>query len=320
MKDTLKTKLFLVLFVTLCNLSIANPLDLDRRSQITVHTHYNAMIEHYQNKNWKHLAYKCQDLIADFPDSPLVRESYYYLGVAYYQLEEFEYANQAFSRYLKEDLSPKFFDQVMRFKFEIAQAFEEGVCRHLFGWKRLPKWMPAHKSACAIYDEIITTLPRDDLTAHSLYRKGCLLLFMKKYKASVEAFQTLIRRFPKHHLSPEGYLGIASVYLTQCENEFPDSDHLDLAQVNLRKFRHHFPGEPRIVNAENMLLRIKEKLATDLFEIAQFYVRTGKKEAAIIYYSIIIKQYPDTGCATRSQKCLQGLNATPSTIVENNNH
>ena len=303
----MRKNIFALLFILLCGSVIANPLDLVVRSQITVHKHYGAMIEHYQNENWQKLAFKCQDLIADFPESPFAREGLYYLGVAYYKLGEFEYANQAFSDYLKEELSPKFFDQVIRFKFEIAQAFEEGARMHLFGWQRMPKWLPAYEEAITIYDEVITTLPRDDLAAQSLYRKGLLLLRMEEYKTSVEAFRTLIRRFPKHPFSPEAYLGIANVYLAQCENEFPDSDRLDLAEVNLRKFRYHFPGEPRLVDAEKVLLRMKERLAEDLLEIAEFYVRTKKEKAAAIYFATIVKKYPETKAAIKSQKRLEKL-------------
>jgi len=287
--------------------SIANPLDLTTRSQITVHEHYDAMIRYHQSENWRKLVFACQSLISDFPESPFAREGHYYLGLAYYKLGEYEHANRAFSDYLKTELSPKFFNEVVHFKFEIAQGFEGGTRTRLFGWRRMPKWLSAYEEALAIYDEVITTLPRDELAARSLYRKGVLLLRMKRYKESVEAFSTLIRRFPKHTLSPEGYLGIAEVYFTQCEDEFADTDRLDLLEVNLRRFRSHFPGDTRIADVENILARVKEKLADGLFEIAEFYVRTKKKGPANIYYSTIIKKYPETEVAAKSRKRLEKL-------------
>jgi outer membrane assembly lipoprotein YfiO len=306
----MRKNLFILTFLLLSGSLFSNPLDPMVRSQITVHQHYVEMIEAYQNGNWQKLAYKCQDLVADFPQSPFAREGLYYLGVAYFNLGEFEQANQAFSCYLKEERTPKFFDQTIRYKFEIACAFDQGARRHLFGWQSMPKWLPAYEEAINIYDEVITTLPRDDLSAHSLYSKGTLLLSLQEYKASIESFRTLIRRFPKSPLAPEGYLGIANVYLAQCENEFPDSDHLDQAEINLRKFRSHFPGEDRLDKAENMLLGMKEKLAQDLLEIAEFYMRTHKDQAAAIYFTTIVKKYPETKSAQKSQKQLKKLNVS----------
>ena len=295
--------IFLICFGALS----ANPLDPVIRSQINVHQYYSKMIDYYQNEDWQKLSWKCQDLIADFPTSPFAREALYYLGVAHYKLGEFEHANMAFSDYLKEELTPKFFDQVIRYKFEIARAFDEGARVHLFGWQKMPKWLPAYDEALEIYDEVITTLPRDDLAAQSLYRKGVILLRMEEYKKSIEAFQTLIRRFPKHPLSPDGYVGISEVYLTECDQEFPDANKLDLAEINLRKFRYHFPSEPRITEAEEKLLGMKERLANDLLEIAEFYERTKKKKAAAIYYATILKKYPETKAANKSEKRLKVL-------------
>lgn len=295
--------IFLICFGALS----ANPLDPVIRSQINVHQYYSKMIDHYQNEDWQKLSWKCQDLVADFPTSPFAREALYYLGVAHYKLGELEHANMAFSDYLKEELTPKFFDQVIRYKFEIARAYDEGAKVHLFGWQKMPKWLPAYDEALEIYDEVITTLPRDDLAAQSLYRKGVILLRMEEYKKSIEAFQTLIRRFPKHPLSPDGYVGISEVYLTDCDQEFPDANKLDLAEINLRKFRYHFPSEPRIEKAEKKLLGMKERLANDLLEIAEFYERTKKKKAAAIYYATILKKYPETKAANKSEKRLKVL-------------
>lgn len=295
--------IFLICFGALS----ANPLDPVIRSQINVHQYYSKMIDHYQNEDWQKLSWKCQDLITDFPTSPFAREALYYLGVAHYKLGELEHANMAFSDYLKEELTPKFFDQVIRYKFEIAREFDEGARVHLFGWQKMPKWLPAYDEALEIYDEVITTLPRDDLAAQSLYRKGVILLRMEEYKKSIEAFQTLIRRFPKHPLSPDGYVGISEVYLTECDQEFPDANKLDLAEINLRKFRYHFPSEPRIAEAEKKLLGMKERLANDLLEIAEFYERTKKEKAAAIYYATILKKYPETKAANKSEKRLKVL-------------
>ncbi|MEM8727282.1 MAG: outer membrane protein assembly factor BamD [Chlamydiota bacterium] len=298
----------LVFFICLGSLG-ANPLDPVVRGQLNVHSHYSKMIDHYQNEEWQRLAWKCKDIIADFPTSPFSREALYYLGVAEFKLGEYEHANQAFSDYLKEDLTPKFFEQTIRFKFEIATAFDRGARNRLFGWNRMPKWLPAYQDAVEIYDEVITTMPRDDLAAKSLYRKGILLLRMEEYKKSIEVFQTLTRRFPKHPLTPDAYVGIADVYLTECRKEFADPNKLELAEINLRKFKGHFPGDPSIEAVRNRLLGMKEELADDLLEIAEFYERTKKGDAAAIYYATVLKKYPETDAAKKSEKKLKAFDA-----------
>lgn len=298
--------LILVFLICFGNLS-ANTVELLVKNQFTVHAYYSKMIDHYQKEEWDQLALNCKGLIASYPTNPFAREALYYLGVAEFKLGEYEYANKAFSNYLREELTSKFFEQTIRFKFEIATEFDGGARVHLFGWNKMPKWLPAYEEAIEIYDEVITTMPRDDLAAKSLYRKGVLLLRMEEYKKSIDAFQTLCRRFPKHPLAPDAYVGISDVFFTECKNEFPDSKKLELAEINLRNFKTHFPSEPRVEEAHKRLLGMKEEFANDLLEIAEFYERTKKGSAAAIYYATILKKYPETKAAKKSEKRLKVL-------------
>lgn len=293
----------------------ANPLDPTLKSDISVHDHYNLIIDFFQNEEWEKLVWQARVLMQDFPEAPFAKEVYYYMGVAYYQITDFEMSNDAFSNYLKEEMTPKFFDEVIRYKFEIACYFQEGTKRHLFHSKGLPKWAHGYEEAIEIFDEVVTTLPRDEMAAESLYRKGLLLLQLSEYKRSVDAFQTMIRRFPKNPLTPECYLGIAQVYLTESQKEFADNNNLDLAEINLRKFRFHFPGEPRLEEAESMLMGMKNVMAEDLLEMGAFYQRTKHPEAAAIYYQTILKKYPDTKAAQHSRKELKKL-GLPETFSE----
>ncbi len=305
---TMYRTIFLTIIACYFSISaIANPLDLDRRIEVTVHDHYSAVIEHYQNKDWSRLERRALDILQDFPHTPFATDAHYYLGVAYFQLEDYELANANFTSYLKEDLAPKFFEEVIQFKFEIACRFEDGAKKHLFGWKRMPKWINGYEEAIKIYDEVVTTLPRDDLAAQSLFRKGSLLLSIEEYKKCIETYQTLIRRFPKHPLAPQGYLGVANAYAKQCAHEFNDGQLLDLAEINLRQFRAHFPSEPTLMDAEKILHKMKEGFASDLFEIGEFYRRTNKGKAAAIYYGTILKRFPETKFATRSKKKIDSL-------------
>ena len=297
-----------ILFFLFCFVSLqANPLDPAVRSQINVHTCYSKIIDAYQKEKWDKLVWACQDLLKEFPKSPFARETLYYLGVAHFQLAQYASANDAFSNYLKEDLVPKFFEETFRYKFEIAKKFDEGARLPLFGWDKMPKWLSAYEEALNIYDEVITTLPRNDLTAQSLYRKGTLLLRMEEYKKSVETFQTLCRRFPKHPLTPKGYVAIGEVYLIESKKTFPDPDKLELAEMNLQRFKKHFPNEPQIQTVQAHLLEMKEILAKDLVKIAEFYERAKKKDAAEIYYTAVIKKYPETPSAKQAKQKLQAL-------------
>lgn len=277
---------------------------------LSVQEHYGLALQCYQEKNWDELIHQSLIVIKNFSQTPFAADAYYYLGAGYFHLEEFEYANRFLTKYLKKQTAPKFFAEAIEYKFQIAEHYRKGAKKHLFGVETFPKWLGATEEAMAIYDEVITALPHHDLSAYALFGKAQLLLKEEEYKSSVETYQTLIRRFPKHPLAAESYIGISEVYLMQSQKAYPDQDFLDLAEINVRKFRSDFPGEESVVAAENLLQQMKEVYASDLYDIARFYERTKKPQAARIYYTRIQLKYPETEVAVLAEKRLNRLPAS----------
>lgn len=290
----------------------------------SVQEHYSAMLDAAERKDWKALLQQSTIVNNHFSNTAFASEAIFYLGVAYFHIEEYEVANEYFSDYLKRQ-APKYFEEAIQYKFSIAEKFQKGAKKHLLGYEKLPKWMPAQEEAIVIYDEVITALPHHDLAAHALFNKAHLQVQDEDYRLGIETYQTLIRRFPKHVLAAESYIGIGEVYLTQCKNEYPDPDFLDLAEINLRKFREAFPSEEKIALAEENLYQMREIYAKNLFETARFFERTNKARAAIIYYKKIVSSYPNTTTAEKSLKRLlilepkqREINAGSQTIEKQN--
>ncbi|MGE3534873.1 MAG: outer membrane protein assembly factor BamD [Parachlamydiales bacterium] len=278
---------------------------------MSVQEHYSAAMDAYQQKDWEIVIRHATIVIKNFPGTPFAQDALYLLGVGYFQVREYELANQNLTSYLKKQTTPKYFEEAIQYKFKIAEKFHGGAKKHMLGWESMPKWIPARDEAIAIYDEVITALPHHELAAQALFGKAQLLLKDEEYKSSVETYQTLIRRFPKHPLAVESYIGVGQVYLIQSQDQYPDQDYLDLAEINYRKFRQDFPGEEKLGVAEGMLFEMKEIYASHLYEIGRFYERTGKPHASYIYYTRIIAKYPDTKVSQLANRRLHKLNYKP---------
>ncbi len=280
----------------------------------SVQEHFSAAMDAHQKKRWDELIKQATIVVRNFPDTPFAQEALFYLGVGYFNQKEYDLANDEFSVYLKRQTTPKHFEEAIQYKFAIAEKFQKGARRHLMGWKQMPKWAPAREEALAIYDEVITALPHHDLGAKALYGKARLLFKDEDYKPCIETYQMLIRRFPKNPLSAQSYLGIAEVHLSQCQNQYPDPDFLDLAEINLRKFRLDFPQDEQVEQAERMFQEMQEVYATNLYETGQFFERTKKPHAAIIYYTKVVSNYPNTRSADLSQKRLDRIQPKPPEV------
>lgn len=244
------------------------------------------------------------EVIESGPGSSRFAESHYFLGLALFKLEEFDFANESFTQYLKSTNQPKYFEETISYKYQIAEKFRLGAKRHVFGTKKMPKWAGGQAIALQIYDEVIYALPCHELAALSLFAKASMLWEEGDWKEAVDCYQTLIRRFPKHERAPEAYLCINRVYLEQSKKEFQNPDLIVLAQINLKKFAKDFPKDERLAHAEADVQAIKEVYARGLYCTGKYYERTGKPGASIIYYQSAIKQFPDTKTARICQERL----------------
>lgn len=274
---------------------------------MSVQEHYSALTEAYQKEDWQEVVRQGTIVIKNFPETPFVQESLYYLAAGYFNVNELDLANKYLTTYLKKQTALQHFKDAIHYKFLIAQKFQEGAKKHLMGFEMMPKWQPAYEDAQMIYDEVISALPNDDLAAKALFGKAALQLDEEEYRTSVETLQTLIRRFPRNSLAPESYVQIARIYLIQCQEQYPDADFLDLAEINMRKFRQDFPSDDRVAVVEKVFEEMEEIYAHSFYEIGQFFERTKKPHASVLYYHKIIKTFPNTQSAQLSKDRLKVL-------------
>lgn len=288
-------------------------VDVDEVALYSAAEHFELGAAAMEACDWDEAARQFRIVSTCFPASVYGQEGLYYLGIAEFENGEFECANEAFSAYLKAQNNPRFFLEAIEYKYRIAECFRQGAKRRFLGSRKLPKWATAKTLSLKIYDEVIAALPSHELAAYALYSKGCLLWKLKDYRQSIEAYQQIIRRFPKSEMAPECYLNISRIFVDQCRVEYQNPDILALAEINLRRFERDFPREERLCEAQASLLEIKEIYARGLYEIGRFYEKVDKPTAAIIYYQNAIRQFPETCIA---EKCQQRLMLAPECVAE----
>lgn len=269
-------------------------------------THYNLGCKYYDKESWSKASHEFEKVVFYFPDAEPAAEASFYLAVSYYEMGEFDFANESFSNYLKTSQHPTFFEEAVTYKFLIAEHFKTGKKQHPFRMRYLPKWISGQDSALTIYDEVVAALPNHELSVKALYSKAELLKKMREFRDSVEAYQLLIRRFPRHEIVPACYLGIANAYVRQSRIEFQNPDIIALAELNVRKFKEDFPRDEKVVIAEESVCNIKELFAKGLCDLGLFYERKKLPDAAAIYFQSSIDEFPETRVA---QFCRCKLNS-----------
>ncbi len=290
-------------------------LEMAEVATMSVQEHYSAASNAYQSEKWDDLVRQANIIIKNFPASPFVHESLFFLGSGNFHLQELEDADEYLSRYLKKQAACQYFEQAIGLRLAIAEAFRQGSKKHLFGVGALPRWIPAGDDALSIYEEIISALPHHDIAARALFGKGMILTQRDDFSLANETMQNLIRRFPKHVLATDGYVEICRNYLKQAKTTFPNPDFLELAEINLSKFQDNFPGDAKLEEAHQLFQEMQEFYAGHLYETAQFFERTKKPQAARLYYMKLAHRYPSTHAAQLAREKLgQAGNVVSSSL------
>jgi outer membrane protein assembly factor BamD (BamD/ComL family) len=269
--------------------------------------HHRIAVEALHARNWSSLERESTFLIEKFPNTQFGYESYFFLARAYLEMEEYDLANENYEAYLHQPGRREHFQEAMAGRLFIADQFRDGKKRHLFRLKFFPKWISAKEEAEKIYEEIASALPNHEFAARALLGRSVLLAEQRDYSAAVEQLQTLIRRFPRNRLSADAFLEIQRVYLRQLEEEFPDPGLLELAELNLGKFQKEFPSDSRLELAEQCIKQMQEIYASAFYATGQFYERTKKPNAALIYYHRVLKEYPGTATAKAAHQRMTQL-------------
>lgn len=273
----------------------------DNLATMSVQEHHGLALEALHSQKWEELIKQATIIIKNFSGTPFSQEAQFFLGKGYLELKDYDLANRHFTQYLKRQGAPKHFVETMEGKLCIAENFSKGAGKHLMGWETMPKWLPAYDEALKIFDEVATAMPNHEMAARALMGKSLLLYQQDEYKSGIEHLHTLIRRFPNNDLAAEAFMEINRFYLKQVQKEFPDPGLLELAEINMRKFYAEFPGDRRLETAQNHLHEMQELFAERLFDTGQFFERTKKPHAALIYYARIQRDFPVTQVAKRAQ-------------------
>lgn len=295
--------------LSLIQLDAAKMPKWEQRSEkkFTPEHHYSCAINAYNKGQWN-IALKHFSILKNkFRNAPLTQTINYHMGVAYFNIKNFDLSNQHFTQYLSQPHTPELFHDAIQYKFMIAERFRQGAKCHLFHKEDMPVLQPGRDTALEIYDEIIATLPTSELSIESHYAKSDVLVKMGMFEEAVEPLKKLIAIFPDEDLAIEAYLSIARVYCLHSQKEPQNIDLMALSSINLKNFEEHFPGEERISEARELLDAVTEAYANSLFDTGAFYEKIGKPNASVIYYKKTMSQFPKTLVAAKCQERLNFL-------------
>ena len=238
-----------------------------------------------------------------FPDSALNAEAMYYTGQSLEGLGKLYKAFEKYEELVAEFGDREYFYKALEAQFGIAREYLNGRKRPILGIFRVS----GDDVGVKILERIAERWPGSNLAERSLMLLGDYYLKKKQYEAAVFIYKQLIESYPSSVFVREARLEAAKAELGKFKGSAFDPTPLVEAKELLLEYQSLYGPNAQSSEVQPMLARIEELQAHRVYEIGQFYQRTGKKDSARVTFEQVIHRWPNTKWAGKAQSKLKKL-------------
>lgn len=139
-------------------------------------------------------------------------------------------------------------------------------------------------------EKVRDNAPQSATASRAQFTIGELNQSRKKPKEAIIAYRKLVRDFPDSREAAEGQFRIGKVYLDQAASGNQNQATLDQAREAFQDYLNQYPGHAKVGEARKLLADLGGRSVQRTFDVAEFYLKTGEKESAKVYYRDVIRR------------------------------
>ncbi len=208
---------------------------------------------------------------------------------------------------LNEYPNSKFREAALDRQFSIASAFLGGQTKKLLGLFTMKRYAEGVKIMEKITERTGIDSPMGADAAVAVARN---YQKRKKYNDAYLKWWEISLQYAAGPIGKEALISMAN-----CErafyNEYPekerplfDASGLSTAKSCYEKFRLLYPKDAEEMGIDKILKEINEQLARKQYTIGRYYQRMGNKQAANLYYDMVVSDWPDSKAAEMAKQTL----------------
>lgn len=242
-------------------------------------------------------------LVKNYSQSALAPKAQRKLAILQEQAGQYDKAYDAYSVYLSKYPRGEDFDSVVEGQFRIAKLFLEGQRRKVFGVPFAPSMVRAQE----MFEGIIKRAPFSKWAPLAQFNVGQAYEKQTKYPEAIAAYQAVVARYPTDPIADDAQYQIGYVLLREAKEGSYDAASQQRARESFEDFLSRYPDSEKAPQARENIQALAGGVTKGALEIAQFYEKTKKYKAAIIYYNEVIKQEPDSAESTLAKTRIEAL-------------
>lgn len=256
-------------------------------------------LDFYQTKSYKEAMRELEKLIEHYPRAREAADAQYYIGVCW---EDQGKLQEAFKNYQlvvdKYPFSERSAEIVQR-QYDIGVKLLEGESgRGAFS----RSFSGPDTNIIDIFNAVIKNAPYGNLAAPSRYKIGLYFSENRMYQEARDEFEKVINDYPDSEWAKAAKYQTALADAQRSTDAPYDQKVTQAAVGEFKEFLEHYPEAELSSKAKEQIRGLRDKEAESHFQIAQFYEKQKKYEAAKIYYETIANDFRDSPWAAKALK------------------
>ena len=244
-------------------------------------------------------------------DSPAIKANSVRAQIASWQMSSLPYREfQAIEKLLSRYPEYADFGALVSREYELAEAYCNGVRDPAYWALRWIPWLTGPDRSVEIFTAALGHAPFAAESASARLRLAYLYDQEGKIPQSLDELRRLIREYPDSPECKYAYLALGTGLFQLARRGDGDGRYIRESYEVFRKFQERYPDAPENDWVKRHLLQSQDIQAARLYEMAEYYEKNGRKEAAERYLAQVLKEYPDSMSADVSEALLVKLDRT----------
>ena len=199
------------------------------------------------------------------------------------------------------------FGPMVEREYEIGDEFARGRREPAFWALRFIPWLTDEDHAEEILKRALERAPFSPFGAKAHLRLAYIYDQSGKVRDSIGELREIVRDYPHAPQHKYAMLALAEALLELARRGDGDGSFLREAADVLARYKERYPDSAERDWARRKMLETKDIQAERLYDMAEFYRKSGRKEAAERYLARIVADYPDSKPAAKSEEKLVEL-------------
>ena len=200
---------------------------------------------------------------------------------------DIEKAFDAYNKFLSQFPSSSLYTTALNRQAAMAEAAAEGGVKSSFlGMKS----KLSLEKTVEMLSKVRANAPKSRIASRAQLATGRLYQAKKKPREAIAAYRQLVTDQPDSPDAPEAMYLVGVTMMEDAERGNQSQGNLDLAREAFNDYLIQYPGHSRNAEVRRRLSGLGGADLQRSFDVAEFYLKSGKTEAAKVYYRDIVKR------------------------------